>query len=733
MPKRNFSQGNFILGMNDFQDPRHLEDGECAYLDKFHPDRHGILRNYGSQNEITGTNLTNHTLALNSNGAAGRCLFFFSSDYDDGTAFATPGEVATNYIMVADRNNGNIDVYDFGTDAWDGAHFSYGGGAGAVTFMMGGGHVRVGNAALHGSNRNMRWGVYKKERFWNTSSSEDYTIDNWLATNCKLQKPTGGKALAVSSSYTTHTVSSAYGIPSIDVWMEKETDTTKVEAEWEKRWRVGVTLVYDGNQESLIRTLTSVLDYEDDNVSGIKFNIRVAGGDGASNERIIDPRLTHAKVYIKEVGTEEWFLQAVFDFQKGGSVPYDEPVTSTTGWTKGGADSANSYYNAVHSEEYQERPNVRYTYFSENGYHASEEAVDIGLTGEGWATGIVTNNRAYVANVRVQRGEEKNIESDSIYRSEVNQFDKFVASRQLITSGSDGEAIIRLMAFGDYLLEFKQRTLRVINVSGEDPFVEATFQSRGIPHYSSVTNTDYGVVWANRYGVFMFGKNGLVNLLERKGKRILSDATWDNVSDDGSGNTTQLLVGYLPNEKEVLVFRSSTALAGHMIRIDLISTAISYGSNVINNVRKTNFINNEKGELIWAEANSSVIDFYKWNPTPAATSTALVRFKDDFFEADGLRKFVYGVTVRYKSSVDRSSPMEYGINGTAPSAAIGAGDFDTKTNWFEQWFPLETKVDCESFQVQCDPNESGTTEIAAIRTQARVLIAGRIKTTYSSP
>ena len=72
-------------------------------------------------------------------------------------------------------------------------------------------------------------------------------------------------------------------------------------------------------------------------------------------------------------------------------------------------------------------------------------------------------------------------------------------------------------------------------------------------HPSSVFKTEYGVVWANSNGCFFYDGRKVNDLLEKDGRPIIKDSTWESF-------VGQPLVGYSPKTKQVIVVRDCRAL-----------------------------------------------------------------------------------------------------------------------------------------------------------------------------
>ena len=130
-------------------------------------------------------------------------------------------------------------------------------------------------------------------------------------------------------------------------------------------------------------------------------------------------------------------------------------------------------------------------------------------------TSVLHNRRIYLGNVKVeyQDGKKETL-SDTILKSEPAQFDKFTKRGRIDVAVGDGEDIIKLESYADRILEFKNRTLHVINASAKGEFLEDSFKYKGVSNPQAVARTDYGVAWANEFGCYMYDGRQIHDLLE---------------------------------------------------------------------------------------------------------------------------------------------------------------------------------------------------------------------------
>tara|TARA_R100000152_G_C6781969_1_gene217820 strand:+ start:1333 stop:4731 length:3399 start_codon:yes stop_codon:yes gene_type:complete len=135
-------------------------------------------------------------------------------------------------------------------------------------------------------------------------------------------------------------------------------------------------------------------------------------------------------------------------------------------------------------------------------------------------TAVIHGRRAYIGNVK-QNGRTY---PDRILKSQVNKFDVFPDKMGSVdVAVNDGESIVKLEAYADRILQFKEQSLYIINVSENVDFLEDTFQGKGIAYNYHSVKTDYGIAWFNKFGVYFYDGNQVVNLLEKGGIKLINE------------------------------------------------------------------------------------------------------------------------------------------------------------------------------------------------------------------
>ena len=212
-----------------------------------------------------------------------------------------------------------------------------------------------------------------------------------------------------------------------------------------------------------------------------------------------NPRITGAVVYMKRLLDKQWYPQFELDFEKGIGKSTFSAVERTATYIELGSSDEAHYLFSFMPEDILE-PQQAITYESRTGISHNEKSIT-----SMWKTSCVANRRAYIGNLKTfyEDGTTK-LMPDTMVRSLPNKFDIFPISEKVDVTINDGEQIICLEEFNDRILQFKERTLYIINASQDMEFLEDKLEYRGVTHPSSVFKTEYGVVWANKNGCYFY-------------------------------------------------------------------------------------------------------------------------------------------------------------------------------------------------------------------------------------
>jgi|TARA_R110001583_G_scaffold4084_1_gene24408 hypothetical protein len=288
-----------------------------------------------------------------------------------------------------------------------------------------------------------------------------------------------------------------------------------------------------------------------------------------------------------------------------------------------------------------------------------------------WKTSILLNRRIYVGNVQVKDvdGKVENL-SDSIFKTKSNKFDTFTMDRRIDVAVGDGEEIIRLAGFADRLLQFKQNTLHIINVSGQSEYLESTHKFKGVQHHNQVCETDYGIAWCNAHGVYFYDGKEVQDLFIKQGVKRIDSATWNGFYDED-----ETMIGYVPKDKHLILAKNVTN-SGDIMMYDMITTAWTKGTTRLAATEKTNFENFWNGSLIYGSETSDGVasavgklTVAPWSVTPTKiTNGYQVETKELNFGTQAQKK-VTKVRITYRGANGANTNI-------LPKYAVDGGLFD---------------------------------------------------------
>ena len=521
-----------------------------------------------------------------------------------------------------------------------------------------------------------------------------------------------------NASITDHSALLANDEHSFHVALDQPGDDVTGAFGWDEDWEVGMSLIYDGNQESLIRPA-----YDKSTTSDTSFNY----SEGARPPAVAifceysaswNKRITGAVLYMKRLKDKQWYPQYELDFVKGMGKnlfsDVEKPVTFAT------ISSENFYIFQFESADALE-PQFALTYESRTGISHKEKSI-----ASMWKASCVANRRAYIANLKVFNEDGTTIlQADKMIRSLPNKFDIFPLSESVDVAINDGESIVALVEFNDRILQFKERTLYVINASQDIEFLEDKLDYRGVSHRASVFKTEYGIVWANNNGCFYYDGRKVNDLLEKDGRPLITQSQWETFLG------AYPLVGYSPKKKQIIVvddISNNDSADGSCYIFDMITRSwVKGAAGTFDATAKTNFIIDFDGDLLHAaSANTNdtagAVELYKWDDTADTSTGYLLMTKDLDLGAPSQKKSVKKVYLTYKGDA-RHVQVQYGKDGITPasnffltnsdgSTTNGTGQAKSLLNvGVDDWVCAELKpasgsVTCNSFRIEVSADGS---------------------------
>jgi hypothetical protein len=457
-------------------------------------------------------------------------------------------------------------------------------------------------------------------------------------------------------------------------------------------YRLGVSYIYDGKQESLIYDAAEIGLYANDSLS---FDVYLAHA-WDSDELA---RVTGIVFYYKDSDGDTWYYIGDVDMNRGIQFVDRQGIEA---WT----------YDSTFLEAYCGMggiaivaPPTSITYESRNGFNSIDNAMIDWTNGSGFVSTIIMNRKAYAGGVKcINEFGILQDYSDSIFPSEVNRFDTFLTKKRLDITINDGEKIIIMVGYSDRILQFKEDTLYIINVSRELEYIEDTKAHMGVRIASAVCVTPYGVAWYNKKSLYFYDDGQVIDLNMKDGKKLLSKSSWESFI----ANEDEISIGYEPTKKQLILLKTVADGAGSdydgdIYIYDFATQSFCFGnSKFTDSVEKTNFINDWNGDLvlIHTDATGTCV---KWDDSSDASATLELIFKDEVYSTAINRKTVHSIWLTHKGAgVDKAELWYRKIDASGLSSYVSLGNLTNSTDWIQQEFAINVD-DAYSVQLKIVP------------------------------
>jgi len=461
-------------------------------------------------------------------------------------------------------------------------------------------------------------------------------------------------------------------------------DSATAGADWVGDWNVGVSFVYDGVQESLVQKLST--QSGGDTVTLTKAPYTNVGFNFTTSW---NQRITGTNIYVKKEDETDWKLHAIVDMTDGTIQRYDDPQKFYSAYSV-----ANTGF--LFNLKGEVSVNIPFiTYESSAGYSQSLNTLNAR-----YKTAVIANRRSYVANVMVKDKSGTYIKyADRIIKSAPNKFDVLPLENSLEVTVNDGESITALMEYGDKLLQFKERTLYIINISGQFEFNEGVFHFRGIKNKAQVCKTDIGIAWVNENGCFLFDGKQIRDLLEKRGKRLIKKSTWASFVSEKS------MIVYQPDLQQIIIVKSygTESDGGDAYIFDLVTNSWVYKNDFLaSSLNKTNVINDWDGKISYCTQVQTSSIFKQVVQSETAQSGFELITPDIDFGNPATRKNIYEVQVSYKGGTSQNVTVAYDTDGansfsTSFSTVLNSTSANQTTTTLA---PTSIIEDAKSFQLK---------------------------------
>lgn len=559
-----------------------------------------------------------------------------------------------------------------------------------------------------------------------TENNTTLTFNNDKATAI-ITKFEDANTIYVSKTITSHVSTDLIEKGNVLTWYNG--DTFDIFDYYE----IGFTWVYDGNQESLVHSRTTLVETVYNNIS--LYIQDIAAGYNWDTETTA--RKTGLNCYYKKESDDSNIWNHLFeiDLNKGFKLSSENDFSIT--WTQ---IVANTEY---HLREIEIQDTLTFeTYESRNGYKSDvNEFLDLSDddgNGIGYSVSTIANRVHYIANVKYlnSEGAIRNY-GDVMFKSVVNKFDTFPLSRRLEVSVQDGDEITALASYADRLLQYKKNKMHLINISQEVEFLEDTFKFKGVESQAAVCETDFGIAWVNQFGCYLYDGRQVNNLLEQKSIRKISESSWLDIDH-------KPMIAYLPKDRQLIIAKdhsggSLSSGNGNAWIYDMVtrSWVMQAGSFIVGDGAGTsNFVTDHNGDIVYAIGTGTI----RTLSTDSSPKTNIKIVTADMNYGDsGVRKKVYRVRLSYKGDAS-SLNVRYTTNGDTdtykqfegtssglPSGSATNTPLEDKSSDVSQWYHAELKpavpseaTNIYSFQVHIDGAAQGDFEINDLSVVFRV-------------
>jgi hypothetical protein len=346
------------------------------------------------------------------------------------------------------------------------------------------------------------------------------------------------------------------------------------------------------------------------------------------------------------------------------------------------------------------------TYEVINGFRSSVFSNALGDQGEHWKDVVVSNNRVFVCNVTIKDEEtgstkaEATVKSypDRIMYSMPNRYDTFPSHNFIEAAKGDADVYIAIEAYADRLLAYKRYSVDIINIAGNDRdwFLEESRQYQGVAHPEAVKRTQYGLVWANEQGLFLYNGSNITNLKENK----IDDFTW--------ATHVSPLSSIIYDQRESMVFVvANMSNNGDAYMCDLKKGNFTFIKDFILDANDgiTNSVDAETERTYIGHDSGSAVDIYQIKRDVIATTNTKFRTRDIDFGNPAQVKKIYAVHLTYKSDVALTNLFTI-VEDDNTSTALAGTISASASNWAKVKITPSSPITCNKASLNLDTSST---------------------------
>ena len=500
---------------------------------------------------------------------------------------------------------------------------------------------------------------------YNKNDTTPEVISDWFFGNIKGPKPTSLVILTAGEPTAPATDLVTAPLTDTRVYIRFQQSSGGAWSANKTYW-LGAAYIFLSGDISEIKGSSASYDV----VAGKKINFGVGVGTQVSKE------VVGVKIFMKEGGKRIWW--SILTCMFNGSCYFADEVGSQ------GDKWDNPYSLNTHDRALEQELEIT-TYEDETGINNESELDDIR-----YKASVISNRKMYIGNLMYKVDGVETVKGDTMCVSPVNKFSTFSSERFIDAAINDGEAIVKLEEFADRILQFKERTLYLLNVSQEIEFLEDKFPNKGVKHPAAVCKTDFGVAWVNRLGCYLYDGKQVHNILEKKGLKLIKPSIWESFTTDTSTIT------YVPKKRQLIVLKDcTTASKGDIYLYDMVTQSWVEGDSAFTDDKEqTNFVIDNNADVVHVHStNTGTI--LKWNDTSATKDKVDFRTGVITFGSITQRKKIYKIYVTHKNAGDGDQIGLYG-EFYSQKATGGEGEGQLSNDFFFGYLQHDT-----------DTNQSG--------------------------
>lgn len=657
MPKKPYPIERYDGGMDNNTNASDLEENELVLAQNVDVSNVGIIRMLG---EFIDSGITGNPATVE----PGYGLFAFKTDRTYAGA-----EGGAEWIASVDTVNGDIDLYEIGTTTWRNSMINYASAVTGVDFNISDGIIRTCPIALDLEPRMLLY--IDNNKFGATG----YTDDGWVDRTSRLSSPIPGVINDDNfGGGAGEWVASATGFANLNV----EQNGALTDAWPSTDIQFAFTCLYHNNQESGLTEPGSTLFFKNGIITGqdfltmdtaFKYDMRMSVKCNSTGD--VDEAIKAYKLYARVVGEEDWYLLAIYDIVRGAK-SWDG--VEYTAWTDAGVAAPNEVKECTVESVYLDKTSP--TYLFETGY--AKQDYTYGDLQWRYKTSVMAGRSFYIANVygKDENGVNK-FQPDAMYKSIPGKPDVIEQTSRVEVAINDGEDIVKLEYFGDRILQFKEQTLYIVNVSQSIEFLESRKKNMGIKFPYHSFETEYGIVWINENGLYFYNGQNVRNLLEKKGKRRISESFWSAFFGD------EATIGYDPKSKKIIIRHDNDGGTDSLLIYHFVTDSFVTGNQKTEEYDSTNFIVSSENKLIYgyskfvAGPETNYVYIEEWDDSASASDDMDIITKAYNIINAAIRKKIYRLYITHKGTGANDTRVSYRVNGDTTWAAIDTLDGNT--------------------------------------------------------